>query len=94
MSYLWGIACGVLGELQIFDVDDWHREIVSRDPRRYGENRREVIDGFKIIGVDQGQCMPAWYTINLVLPVVVYRSLEIHLTNYFVALENATAREV
>jgi hypothetical protein len=40
--------------------------------------------------VDQSQCMPARYTVDLVLLAAACRSLEVHLANYSVVLENTT----
>jgi hypothetical protein len=84
----------VLNKFQIFDINDWYRDIVDREPRRHRKSGREVIDGRKIVSVDQGQYISVRYTINLVLLAAVCSSREIHLTNYSVVLKNATVREV
>jgi hypothetical protein len=80
----------ILVAFEALDIDDRHRRVVDRHLCLDRQSGGEVVGGGEIKNVDQSQYISARYTVDLVLFIVVCRSLEVHLANYSVALENTT----
>jgi quinol-cytochrome oxidoreductase complex cytochrome b subunit len=78
----------------IFSINNWYRDVVSRYSRRHRQSGGEVVERKKIENINCSQYIPVKYIINLILFIIIYRSLKIYLANYFVGLDHATAYAV